>query len=77
MYLNEENEEKNEISNNAAEKLRIAMVKQNDMKFSELAKKIGCSGSNLTNKFRRNNFCESDLRVIADAIGCDVEITIV
>lgn len=77
MYLHTENIEEKKIPNNAAEKLRIAMVKQNDMRLSELAKKINCSAPNITNKFKRNNFSESDLRVIADVLGYDVEITLI
>ena len=60
--------------NIVAEKLRIAMVKKNDMKFTQLAKLINTSSTNLNNKFKRNDFCESDFREIADALGYDVEI---
>lgn len=64
-------------TNIIAEKLRIAMVKNNDMKLSQLGKLIDCSASNISNKFKRNNFCESDFRQIAEALGYDVEITLV
>lgn len=68
------------IENNTniiAEKLKIAMVKKNDIKVTELAKMINCSPSNISNKFKRNNFSESDLRTIANALGYDVEISLI
>ncbi len=64
-------------TNIIAEKLRIAMVKNNDMKLSELAKLIDCSAPNISNKFKRNNFSESDFRSIANALGYNVEITLI
>lgn len=64
-------------NNIIAEKLRIAMVKNNDMKLSQLSKLINCSAPNISNKFKRNNFSESDFREIATALGYDVEITLI
>ena len=64
-------------TNIIAEKLRIAMVKNNDMKLSELAKLIDCSAPNISNKFKRNNISESDFRSIANALGYNVEITLI
>lgn len=66
------------MSNNImAEKLKIAMVKSNDMKLSELAKLTSMSAPNASNKFKRNNFCEAEIRKFADALGYDVEITLI
>lgn len=64
-------------TNIIAEKLKIAMVKKNDMKVTELAKMVNCSPSNISNKFKRNNFSESDLRSFANALGYDVQISLV
>lgn len=66
-----------EINNNIiAEKLKIAMIK-NNIPTSHIAKTMECSVSNISNKFKRNNFNESDFRQIADALGCDVEINLI
>ena len=35
---------------------------------------IAPKSANLSNKFKRDNFSEKDLRKIADALNCDVEI---
>lgn len=67
-------EQKNNI---VAEKLRIAMVKNNDMKLSELARLTGMSAPNTSNKFKRNNFNESEMRKFAEALGYDIEITLI
>lgn len=67
-------EQKNNI---VAEKLRIAMVKNNDMKLSELARLTGMSAPNASNKFKRNNFNESEMHKFAEALGYDIEITLI
>lgn len=64
-------------SNIAAEKLRIAMVKNNDMKFTKVAEMLQWSPSNLSVKFKKNNFSEAELRSIAEALGYDLEIYLV
>ena len=64
-------------NNIVAEKLRIAMVKNDDMKLSELARLTGMSASNASNKFKRNNFSEADMRKFAEALGYDLEITLI
>lgn len=66
-----------EQTNIVAEKLRIAMVKNNDMKLSRVAELIQCSAPNMSNKFKRNNFSESEIRKIADVLGYDIEITLI
>ncbi len=62
--------------NTASEKLRIAMIKKG-IKTSKLASLMNCSASNMTNHLKRNNFSERDLRLIADSLGYDVEITLI
>lgn len=58
-----------------AEKIRILLVKRNNMSEAELARKIGTSPQNLNNKMKRDNFCEADLRAIADALDCTYQVS--
>ena len=51
--------------------------KENDMKLSTLAKLTFTSAPNLSNKLKRNNISETDLRTLAYALGYDVEITLI
>lgn len=63
--------------NTGAKKIRIAMAQSGIVKIAELADKLNCSSSNVSTKLKRNNFCESDFRNIAEALGYDVEINLV
>ena len=51
------------------ETIRIALVKRGNISESELARRMNISPQNLHNKLKRDNFTESDLREIADALG--------
>lgn len=51
-----------------------AMIGINNTNISTLAEKLGQSRQNLSGKIKRNNFSETELRKIADALGFDVEI---
>lgn len=42
-----------------------------------LAERTGQTRQNLSNKFKRNNFTESELHAIAVALGCRCEITFI
>ena len=55
-----------------SEKIKIILGRRN-MTLSELAKKLGTSRQNLTNKMTRNNFSERDVRQIADVLNCDYD----
>jgi hypothetical protein len=44
------------------------------MTVTELSDKIDTTRQNLTNKLKRNNFNESDLKSIAKAFECDLDI---
>lgn len=55
-----------------AEKIRIIMLKRN-IKLKDLALKLGTSQSNISDKLRRDNLSEKDLKSIADALDCNVE----
>ena len=52
------------------EKIRILLVKCGNISEAELARRLGISPQNLYNKMKRDNFTESDLRTIAEALGC-------
>lgn len=62
-------------NNVSSKKLRMAMINSN-ISLSQLAKSINCSPSNLSNKFKRNNLHETEIRQIADKLGYDLEITL-
>jgi len=50
--------------------IKIALIKRG-MTRKELAKRINSSPSNLSNKMRRDNFTEGELREIANVLDCD------
>lgn len=58
------------------EKIRIILGRK-DMTITELAEKIGTSRQNLTNKFKRDNFCEKELKQITESLNCTFEINII
>lgn len=56
-----------------AEKVRILLVKRK-ITVTDLAKRLGMSQSNLSNKLSRDNFNEKELQEIAEALNCDIDI---
>lgn len=56
-----------------AEKVRILLVKRK-ITVTDLAKRLGMSQSNLSNKLIRDNFNEKELQEIAEALNCDLDI---
>lgn len=56
-----------------AEKIKIVMLKQK-VNVKELSQRLNTSSSNLTNKFKRDNFSEKELIDIAAALDCDLKI---
>ena len=44
------------------------------LKKKDIADRCGWTQSNLYNKMKRDNFSEEELRKIADALGCTLEI---
>ena len=52
------------------EKIRIIMVKRDNMSDAKLARLIKTSPKSLSNKMKRDNFTQSDLRSIAKALDC-------
>ena len=59
------------------ESIRIALVKCGNLSESELARRMGISPQNLHNKMKRDNFTETDLREIADALGLRLNIAFI
>lgn len=47
------------------------------IKKGELAERCGWTASNLYNKMKRDNFSEAELKTIATALNCDLEIKLV
>lgn len=58
-----------------AEKIRILLVKHGNISEAELARRMGISPQNLNNKMKRDNFTETDLREIANALHCTLNIS--
>lgn len=57
-------------------KIKILLIER-EMTITELATKLNTSKSNLSNKMRRNNFSEKDLKEIAEALNCDYDISFI
>jgi len=57
--------------------IRIAMVKRGNISEAELARRVGVTPQNFNHKMKRDNFTETDLREIADALGLRLEISFV
>jgi transcriptional regulator with XRE-family HTH domain len=58
------------------EKIRV-ILKRRGMTVAQLADLTNQTRQNLSNKMTRDNFPEKELREIADALDCDLEITLV
>ncbi len=58
------------------EKIKILLVKRK-ISLKELSEKLKCTSQNLSNKLRRDNFSESELREIAEALNCTLDISFV
>lgn len=52
------------------EKIKI-VADRRKMTITELAKRLGTSRQNLTNKFARDNFSEKELSQIAEILNCE------
>lgn len=59
------------------ETIRIACVKRGNISEAELARRVGVTPQNFNNKMKRDNFTETDLREIADALGLRLEISFI
>ena len=59
------------------EKIRIMLVKNGNIGEAELARRLGTTPANSYQKMKRDNFSEKELRDIATAMGCTLEINFV
>lgn len=59
-----------------SEKIELVLVKRK-MSKSALAAALNSSPSNLYNKFKRDNWCERELREIARVLDCKLEYNFV
>lgn len=55
-----------------SEKIRILLIKR-QLSAKELAKKLNTTPANISNKLRRDNFSENELKEIASILNCDFE----
>lgn len=58
-----------------SERIRILLVKRDNISESELARRLGISPQNLHNKLKRDNFSEKELEQIAEVLDCDFNAT--
>lgn len=56
----------------AAKKIKILLIER-EMTLTELAQRLNKSVSTLSGKMSRDNFCESDLKQIAEILNYDYE----
>lgn len=61
----------------SSEKIRIIRVKRGNMSERDLAQRMGDTPQNLNNKMKRDDFKESELKRIADALGVQLVIKFV
>lgn len=59
------------------EKLLKYKLVDRDLKVSDLSRLINTSHQNLTQKLKRDNFSEKEMIQIAEALNCDLEITLI
>lgn len=53
------------------QRIRILLVKRDNISESELARRLRISPQNLHNKMKRDNFSEKELQQIAEVLNCD------
>lgn len=59
------------------EAIRVACVKRGNISEAELARRVGVSPQNFHQKMKRDNFSETDLNEIAQALGLRLEIAFI
>jgi transcriptional regulator with XRE-family HTH domain len=52
------------------EKIRILLVKRDNISEAELARRFGISTQNLYGRMKRDNFTDKDLQRIAEVLNC-------
>ncbi|NBH12782.1 XRE family transcriptional regulator [Lachnospiraceae bacterium] len=61
---------------NTAEKIRIAVTRSGQTMYN-VAEATGQTRQNFSNKLKKGDFRESELRAIAEAVGCELVISFV
>lgn len=56
------------------EYVRLCCVKKGNISEAELARRMGQTPQNLSNKYKRNAFKVSELEKIADALNADLQV---
>ena len=64
------------MKNNLTEKLKIAMIKTGKTQ-TALAVETGQTQNNLANKMKANNFKLSEYERLINALGCELEISVI
>lgn len=64
------------MSLSVSEKIKV-VLKRRGLTMGQLADKTEQTRQNLSNKMARDNFPEKELREIANALNCDLEINLV
>lgn len=59
----------------AAKEIRLLCVQAGNISEAELARRLGTSPQAFFGKMKRDRFTFEDVRVIADVLGYDMEIT--
>ena len=59
-----------------AEKIKIGMIKRK-LSLKDLAARLGTTPQNLSNKLKRDNFSEDEMRKIAAAMNAFLKISII
>ena len=62
--------------NMSTKKIKTVLVNR-EMKAKDLAEKLGVNPAGLNYRFTKNDFDESELRQIADALDCDLELNFI
>ena len=57
-----------------AQKIRILLVKKDNIPEAELARRLHTTPANFNQKMKKDNFGEKELRKIAEVMGCDLKI---
>jgi hypothetical protein len=57
-----------------AKKIRILLVKKDNITEAELARRLNTTPANFNQKMKRDNFSEQDLREIGDVLNCDLKM---
>ena len=61
------------MSMSAGEKIKTIMTRQK-VSMGDMAEQTGQSRQNLSNKMKRDDFSESEIRKMAAVLGCTVEV---